>query len=188
MVITMLKVRQSWDCLIFNMGIPILVREHFYIVTLPWFGVGAEMKKFVTFRKDKFCNSGGKIAGIKVIFCSSLLHGSWWSSLLKVGLDGQFQTSTVALQFYSWQWNFASEVPCILQPVTQWLAVGQQYLSGQSDLFAQRNRQVARVWGAGHSSRRPFGFQGNAHCRAARWQACMIAGDCLNITLATIWL
>ena len=31
----MLKIRQSWDRLIFNMGIPILVRRHFYIDETP---------------------------------------------------------------------------------------------------------------------------------------------------------
>ena len=30
----MLKIRRSWDRLIYNMGIPILVRRHLYIVTL----------------------------------------------------------------------------------------------------------------------------------------------------------
>ena len=31
----MLKIRQSWDRLVFNMGIPILVRRHLYIETAP---------------------------------------------------------------------------------------------------------------------------------------------------------
>ena len=31
----MLKIRQSRDCLIFNMGIPILARRHLYIETVP---------------------------------------------------------------------------------------------------------------------------------------------------------
>ena len=35
-VIPMLKIRRSWDRLIFNMGISILVRRHFYIETVPW--------------------------------------------------------------------------------------------------------------------------------------------------------
>ena len=35
--IPMLRIRQSWDRLIFNMGIPILVRQHLYIETAPWF-------------------------------------------------------------------------------------------------------------------------------------------------------
>ena len=30
------KDRWSWDCLIFNMGIPILIRRHLYIETVPW--------------------------------------------------------------------------------------------------------------------------------------------------------
>ena len=34
--IPMLKMRRSWDRLIFNMGIPILVRKHLYIETAPW--------------------------------------------------------------------------------------------------------------------------------------------------------
>ena len=34
--IPMLKIRRSWDRLIFNMGIPILVRRHLYIETVPW--------------------------------------------------------------------------------------------------------------------------------------------------------
>ena len=34
--IPMLKIRWSWDRLIFNMGIPILVRRHLYIETAPW--------------------------------------------------------------------------------------------------------------------------------------------------------
>ena len=33
--IPMLKIRRSWDRLIFNMGIPILVRRHLYIETVP---------------------------------------------------------------------------------------------------------------------------------------------------------
>ena len=32
----MLKIRQSWDCLIFIIGIPILVRRHHYIEMAPW--------------------------------------------------------------------------------------------------------------------------------------------------------
>ena len=32
----MLKIRRSWDRLIFNMGMPILVRRHLYIETAPW--------------------------------------------------------------------------------------------------------------------------------------------------------
>ena len=36
MGIPMLKIRRSWDCLIFNMGIPILARRHLYIETAPW--------------------------------------------------------------------------------------------------------------------------------------------------------
>ena len=32
----MLKIRRSWVRLIFNMGIPILVRRHLYIETAPW--------------------------------------------------------------------------------------------------------------------------------------------------------
>ena len=36
MRIPMLKIRRSRDCLIFNMGIPILVRRHFDIETAPW--------------------------------------------------------------------------------------------------------------------------------------------------------
>ena len=35
--ISMLKVRRSRDRLIFNMGIPILVRRHLYIETASWF-------------------------------------------------------------------------------------------------------------------------------------------------------
>ena len=34
--IPMLKIRRSQDRLIFNMGIPILVRRHLYIDTAPW--------------------------------------------------------------------------------------------------------------------------------------------------------
>ena len=34
--ILMLKIRLSWDRLIFNMGIPILVRRHLYMETDPW--------------------------------------------------------------------------------------------------------------------------------------------------------
>ena len=34
--IPMIKIRQSRDRLIFSMGIPILVRQHFYIETAPW--------------------------------------------------------------------------------------------------------------------------------------------------------
>ena len=36
MGIHMLKIRRSWDRLIFNMWIPILVRRHLYIETAPW--------------------------------------------------------------------------------------------------------------------------------------------------------
>ena len=36
MGIPMLKIRWSWDHLIFNMGIPILARWHLYIETAPW--------------------------------------------------------------------------------------------------------------------------------------------------------
>ena len=36
MMIPMLKTRRSLNHLIFNMGIPILVRQHFYIETVPW--------------------------------------------------------------------------------------------------------------------------------------------------------
>ena len=32
----MLKITRSWDRLIFNMGIPTLVRRHIYIETVPW--------------------------------------------------------------------------------------------------------------------------------------------------------
>ena len=34
--IPVLKIRRSWDRLIFNMGIPILVRGYLYINTAPW--------------------------------------------------------------------------------------------------------------------------------------------------------
>ena len=37
MGIPMLKIRQSWDHLIFNKGIPLLVRWHLYIEMAPWF-------------------------------------------------------------------------------------------------------------------------------------------------------
>ena len=37
MGIPMLKIRQSWDCLTFNMGIPILVGWQLYIEMAPWF-------------------------------------------------------------------------------------------------------------------------------------------------------
>ena len=37
MGIHMLKIRRSWDRLIFIMGIPILVRRHLYIETVPWY-------------------------------------------------------------------------------------------------------------------------------------------------------
>ena len=36
MGIPMLMIRRSPDRLIFNMGIPILIRRHFYIETAPW--------------------------------------------------------------------------------------------------------------------------------------------------------
>ena len=36
MGIPMLTIRRSWDRLIFNMGIPILVRQHLYIETPLW--------------------------------------------------------------------------------------------------------------------------------------------------------
>ena len=36
MEIPMLKIRRSWDRLILNMGIPLLVRRHLYIETAPW--------------------------------------------------------------------------------------------------------------------------------------------------------
>ena len=35
MGIPMLKIRRSWDHLIFNMGIPMLIRQHLYIETTP---------------------------------------------------------------------------------------------------------------------------------------------------------
>ena len=41
--IPMLKIRRSWDHLIFNMGIPILVRRHLYIETAPWFGLASNL-------------------------------------------------------------------------------------------------------------------------------------------------
>ena len=37
MGISKLKIRLLWDHLIFNMGIPILVRRYFYIETAPWY-------------------------------------------------------------------------------------------------------------------------------------------------------
>ena len=40
MGIPMLKIRRSWDRLIFNTGIPILVRRHIYIETVPRTRVG----------------------------------------------------------------------------------------------------------------------------------------------------
>ena len=39
MGIPMLKIRQSWDCLIFFMGIPIMVRRHLYTETAPKTGI-----------------------------------------------------------------------------------------------------------------------------------------------------
>ena len=36
MGIPMLKIRRSRDCLIFNMGILILIRQHLYIGMVPW--------------------------------------------------------------------------------------------------------------------------------------------------------
>ena len=39
MGIPMLKIRRPQDCLIFNMGIPILVRWHLYIEMAPWYCV-----------------------------------------------------------------------------------------------------------------------------------------------------
>ena len=38
MRVPLLKIRGSWDHLIFNMGLPILVRQHLYIETPPRFG------------------------------------------------------------------------------------------------------------------------------------------------------
>ena len=38
--IRMLKIRRSWHRLIYNIGIPILVRRHLYIETAPWFSTG----------------------------------------------------------------------------------------------------------------------------------------------------
>ena len=39
MGIPMLKIRRSRDRLIFNMRIPILVRRHYYIATVPWYSL-----------------------------------------------------------------------------------------------------------------------------------------------------
>ena len=43
MRISMLKIRRSQDCLIFNMGIPILVRRHLYIEMAPRFSVSYKL-------------------------------------------------------------------------------------------------------------------------------------------------
>ena len=49
--IPILKIRRSRDRLIFNMGIPILVRRHIYIETAPWWDVHSQRHsgKAVTF-------------------------------------------------------------------------------------------------------------------------------------------
>ena len=36
MLISIIKIRWSWDCLLFMMGMPILVRQRLYIETAPW--------------------------------------------------------------------------------------------------------------------------------------------------------
>ena len=46
MGIPMLKIRRSRDRLIFNMGIPTLVRRHLYIETAPWFQWVTSSKPF----------------------------------------------------------------------------------------------------------------------------------------------
>ena len=49
----MLKIRRSWDRLIFNMGIAILVRRHFYIETAPRCRVATNLAR-LPLRMKKF--------------------------------------------------------------------------------------------------------------------------------------
>ena len=59
----MLKIRRSWDRLIFHMGIPILVRQHLYIETAHWFSIKIQ---FYVYRKSHFRD--------KTVVRSSYLH------------------------------------------------------------------------------------------------------------------
>ena len=61
----MLKIRRSWDLLIFNMGIPILVRRHLYIETSPWLSL-----MYVKSYKDSYM-----MYGINSLWPSGAI---WW--------------------------------------------------------------------------------------------------------------
>ena len=119
----MLKIRRSRNRLIFNMGIPMLVRRHLYIGTAPWpqfyqtrsawsMDQGSTKKRsavhnFVS-TVTKFCvmweglslphdtkfgNCRGAIVDRRVIFIWSLIHGSSWSGLIKLGPGAHLSVS-----------------------------------------------------------------------------------------------
>ena len=85
MVIPKLKIKWSWDRLIYNMGIPILLRRHLYIATTPWLLVNNESKDamymlvYARFSHSvQFCvHNTTRIGLINVIYvrhCSRLCH------------------------------------------------------------------------------------------------------------------
>ena len=79
MRITMLKIRWSRDSLIFNMGIPILVRRHLYIETDSWIS----MWNWAKIKPETYHNTCKKIVasifGMVMDLCSPYIYFFVWT-------------------------------------------------------------------------------------------------------------
>ena len=85
MGIPMLKIRLSRDSLIFNMGIPILVRKHLYIETAPWILTSpGKLQQYYW-----LCKTGKLFAWLRINL-NNLLHFKvkWW---YQTHIDGLVQ-------------------------------------------------------------------------------------------------
>ena len=75
----MFKIRWSWDCLIFNMGIPILVRWHLYIELAPW-GIPKQQISMQMAKRHLRQSLWWHIyiSYFCVIMCNNQAHGKTW--------------------------------------------------------------------------------------------------------------
>ena len=90
MGIPMLKIRRSWDCLIFNMGIPILVRRHLYIETAPRWSFNHLIS---TMRFPKLMK-----------WCFYIELGQWWRwSSIITGVKKDFNFYAISVWRCAWK-------------------------------------------------------------------------------------
>ena len=90
MGIPMLKIRRSWDRLIFNMGIPVLVWRHLYIETAPrWWHRATHNAGLLSVSFKAYSNlfkhtHMSKHMGISIISSMFSLLIAWWLVWYKV--------------------------------------------------------------------------------------------------------